>query len=42
MGKHTLIKWVIEMGYSQQKEYDQKAKIPGKGNEGVYFDESCN
>ena len=34
--------WVIEMDYLQQKENDQKAKIPCKGNEGVHFGGSCN
>ena len=37
-----LVEWVIEMGYSHQKEDHQKAKIPCKGNESVYIFESCN
>ena len=31
-----------EGGYSEKNEYAHKEKIPCKGNEGVYFGESCN
>ena len=33
---------MIEGGYSDQKEDNYKANIHFKGNEGVYFGESCN